>query len=176
MNLKTQDILEKQLFALTALIGIDECLNILQRERVRVVAAINGDRAALRSMTVADFVAAIGVTAPPAPTAPKRRRRRAKKVEAAHVDVKKVVTAAKKGDRLSNGESKMQGALKAVLASGPQPIRKIAIYLKRHGVTKDTSPDTKRTIVEFLSADKTFSIKTRGVYGLRSRGAAVAQA
>lgn len=151
-----QDYFEQQLFAIVALLGIDEALAILQRERERVVRAINGDRDALRQMTLGDFFDTVTTHAP----APRPKR----------VPVK-VVRALPPGPHANNNmnKSRMHDALCSELSRGPVGIAKIVAGLERRGVVNDVSPETKKTVMAFLAADKTFSIRTRGVYAIRSK-------
>lgn len=148
------DLLERQLFALVALLGIDEAIAILTRERERVVAAINGDRAALSAMTIEEFCTAFG----PLPSVRKARPR----------------TRRPKQHKALPGlpaEHQMHDVLKDAMESGPRPIKHLVTVLKRRGVVSDTSPETKRKVMEFLREDKTFAIRTRGVYAVRTRAA-----
>ncbi len=152
MKAKTHDYIENQLFAAVALLGIDEAIAILQRERERVVAALNGNREALRKMTVADFVEAMHA---PVPRAQPRK-----------------ATIKALPARPTETKDRMHAALKAELADGPQGIAKIVHGLKRRGVVNEVTPETKKNVMEFLAHDKTFSIRTRGVYAIRTRVAA----
>ena len=63
-----------------------------------------------------------------------------------------------------------QRICKKVVAAGPKPIKVIVRALQRGGIVPDTKPDTRRQVDKFLRGDKTFSIRTSGVFGLRARG------
>jgi hypothetical protein len=62
-----------------------------------------------------------------------------------------------------------QRICKKVVAAGPKPIKVIVRALMRARIVPDTKPDTRKQVDKFLRGDKTFSIRTSGVFGLRSR-------
>lgn len=146
MRPKTDNNLERQLFALVALLGIDEAIGILTRERERVVAALNGDRAALLSMTVVDFCETLGL-----PKDPPRKVR--------------ALPAPKRSDN-------MHDVLADTLKKGPRPVRDLVSACHRRGVVSDESAESRRQVIAVLHNDKTFA-RTRvgGVYAIRTRAA-----
>jgi hypothetical protein len=170
--------LEKILLAVAALKGFDWAIQTLESERVMVLAALDGNKTAAVTMSVQELVGTFHdpVNINPSEIRPKRRYTRRKKAKPGPSVTKaprklRLVKPPVESNVVVLPRTKMLNALKTVLADGPKPIKKIALYLRRHGVTEDVSPETKKRVVEFITADKTFSTKTRGVYGLRSRAA-----
>ena len=136
------------------LLGIDQAFRFLSAEdRVKVTEEV---KAELRQMTLNDLVSVVAhyrsklPQRAPRDTRPSRPHRRA-------------------NGHAKNGKPSMHDALKEVLANGQQPIAHIADALQKRGVVEDVSPETKKMICEFLARDKTFSIRTRGVYAIRTR-------
>jgi hypothetical protein len=142
MDSKTEDpkLYKNHLLALVALLGIDEAIAMLQRERVHVVAIIDGNREQFRALS--------GLPAKALP---------AKALPAKALPAKMPTKA------------RMIGVLKNELRSGPRPIHLLLLDLKRQGLIPDTETESRREVEKILR-DKTFATRSTGVYALRIRG------
>jgi len=175
-----QNRLEKVLLALATLYGLDRAIRLLDNQRAVVAGALNGSREAFQGMTIGDLADGLRVLPTLAATPTKTRRRPAlrrpsmlaKGARRQQHTRGKVKPAKQQTKAPTTFNGTMQTALKTLFADGPKKIRHIANSLKRQGVIKDTSPETKKAIVSYITHDKTtFSTKTRGVFGLRTRSA-----
>jgi hypothetical protein len=182
-----QDRLEKVLLALGTLCGLDRAIRLLEAQRNVVTAALHGSRSALQAMTLGDL--ADGLSLLPTIATMERRGYRTHRspdhaptmhAKKAHRPITKAKTKTVKAKAKKTEPTKaatptfngaMTTALKTMFANGPKKIAQIAASLKDQGVIKDTSPETKKAVVKFITHDSTFSCKTRGVFGLRQRTA-----
>ncbi len=172
---KPNSHLSDMLLAVATLIGIDRSIDILAAERGTVQAALAG----VTKMTVGDLANAVQTLpvflgAGPNP----EMRRLARRAAASHARAKKSAARKprvfKKVERsLSwNGSSlDARRICSEALAKGPKPIRIILTALHKGGVVRDESPTTRREVEKFLAQDKTFAIRTRGTYAIRSKAA-----
>ena len=186
-----QDRLEKVLLALGTLCGLNRAIRLLEAQRNVVTDALRGSHSAIQAMTLGDL--ADGLSLLPtiatmerrgysthrspdhAPTMHAKKARRPVTKAKTKKKTIKVKAKAKKTEPTKAATPTFNGAmttaLKTMFANGPKKIAQIAASLKDQGVIKDTSPETKKAVVKFITHDSTFSCKTRGVFGLRQRTA-----
>lgn len=141
------------LLASAAILGLDKAITLLQNERN--LAGLRIDQG--RRLTIGDLADLSKNDKPTFRSRPKRRT------------YTRAVPDSAKPLTWNGNVTAWRNACKEVLSDGPQKLRVIVRNLKKHGIVRDDSTETKREVRKYLEGDKTFSIRTTGVYALRTR-------
>jgi hypothetical protein len=150
-NMAKEKNVINMLRAVASIVGLDRSIEILEQERGTVTRA-------LALVTVGDLSDAFA----PRARAKSRSAPRPQEVPMAIVPTE--------GGGLVSRETDIAAVCGQILGQdGPTPIREILRSLAAEGIIPDESPASRRQVVAILDSDKTFSVKTRGVYRLRVR-------